>query len=106
MRTSDFSFLVLSSIVFQVPAGDADCAKAGRATPAARQAATSRRVESFMVGVRSRSISRMRSEQGGIEVHHRRRAGAGAPDQGSGLGQQLGEVEARRLQLGDVERIA
>ena len=37
MRTSDFSFFVSSSIVFQRPAGEVACANAETAAPASRR---------------------------------------------------------------------
>src|SRR6185436_19289923 len=98
MRISDFSFWVASSTVFQTPTGELAWAAAAKEAPASRQATT----RFFLV----RIMVRVRSEKSRIERHHRRNAGAGAADEPCRLGQQLGEVEARRRQLGDVERVA
>src|SRR5213075_853861 len=98
MRTSDLSFLVLSSMVRHKPAGDVTWAAAPKALPASSKATTS----FFLV----RIMVRVRSEESRVESHHRRCPRPGAADEPGGLRQQLGEVEARRRQLGDVERVA
>src|SRR5690349_19465362 len=84
MRTSDFSFPLASSIVFQTPAG-VDCAEAASDAAASRQAVANARAGAVV-------MARLRSEQRGIEVHHRRGAGARGADQRRRLRQQLGEV--------------
>src|SRR5213079_1825679 len=102
MRTTDFSFFVASSIVFQAPAGEADCAAAANAAPARTRPRTA--LERVMrISLSECGLSCPVSEESRVERHHRRSAGPGAADESGGLRQELGEIEARRRQLGRVE---
>src|SRR5512134_571887 len=90
MRTSDFSVLPSSSMVFHRPTG-VFCAQA--AMPASASAPAT--ITAFM----SRSfvcvVGTAFLEQRLVHFHQRLQARARAADQARGLGQQLGEVEAR-----------
>src|SRR5262245_26694543 len=99
MRTSDFSALVSSSIVFHTPTGVA-CARALPAASAQSAAASGikrRFMRFFLQG-------RAGSEQHLFHFHQRLQAGTRGADQAGRLRQQLGEVEARGGELGLVER--